>query len=106
MKKIIVNTNGAFEKDVPMRKTVDLTDDIGHVVRVGFIDDKTSVLDVGTLISKDFSRGIIIIRSFKSGELHAYDMDGTNSTTFNDANDIEFQRHIKTDTWSVIGGVY
>ena len=56
MKKIIVNTNGAFEKDVPMRKTVDLTDDIGHVVRVGFMDDKTSVLDVGTLISKDFSK--------------------------------------------------
>lgn len=91
--------------NMPMRKTTDIDEDIGHIVRIGSMNDTTSYLDIGTLIQRDFKKALIVIRSFKSGELIAYDMNGTNSNTFHKPNDIEFQFSHKTNTWTITGGI-
>tara|TARA_R110002167_G_scaffold130022_2_gene313392 strand:- start:117 stop:455 length:339 start_codon:yes stop_codon:yes gene_type:complete len=76
-----IKTGGAFEVDSKMslRKTADIKDDIGQLVRIGFMNDTESWADVGSVVSKDFKKGLILIRSFNTGNLIAYDMNGTNS---------------------------
>jgi predicted phosphatase len=89
--KTTIKTDGAYLKDASKRITADITDDIGKVIRIGSMNDINSFLDVGSLISRDFQKAIIIMRSFKDNQLHSYDMDCTNSTTY-DADDTDFKK--------------
>ena len=90
-----IKTGDAFQvnhcdwrQSVKLRKTADITDDIGHIIRVGYMDDSSAYHDVGTLISKNFDNknygknAHIVIRSFKTGDLVAYDMNCTNSFVY------------------------
>jgi len=94
-----IKTGGAFQvnhadwQNVKLRKTADINDDIGRIIRIGYMDDRTFA-DVGTVISKNFDddgwNGYIVIRSFKTGDLVAYDMNCTNSTVYNDDDDVGY----------------
>ncbi len=85
-----IKTGGAFEVDnkMPLRKTAKIEDDIGQLVRIGYMNDTESWRDVGSLIAKDFNKGLILIRSFNTGNLVAYDMNGTNSSVIS-SNDFQ-----------------
>ena len=88
-----IKTGGAFQvnhadwQNVKLRKTADINGDIGRIIRVGYMDKVTAV-DVGTLISKKFDNfnygkhAHIVIRSFRTGDLVAYDMNCTNSFVY------------------------
>ena len=102
---MVINTGNAYQVDdnTKIRSTADINDYIGYIIRIGYGNDKESCLDIGTLIASDIKKAMIIIRSFKSGDLIAYDMNCTNSWTYMDANDIDFQFCHKTDTWTITG---
>ena len=100
-----IKTGDAFQvnhcdwrQSVKLRKTADITDDIGHIIRVGYMNDSSAYHDVGTLISKNFDNknygknAHIVIRSFKTGDLVAYDMNCTNSSVY-DVIDIKVHQH-------------
>ena len=88
--KDFIKTGDAFQvkRNVKLRKTADIDGDIGHIIRVGYMNDRTSCADIGTLISKDFDdknygkNASLVIRSFKTGDLVAYDMNCTNSFVY------------------------
>ena len=90
--------NNSYSQNVKLRKTADITDDIGHIIRVGYMDDSSAYHDVGTLISKNFDNknygknAHIVIRSFRTGDLVAYDMNCTNSSVY-DVIDIKVHQH-------------
>ena len=104
---MVIYTGNAYQVDdnTKIRSTADINDYIGYIIRIGSMSDTSSYLDIGTLIVSDIKKAMIIIRSFKSGDLIAYDMNCTNSWTYMDANDIEFQFSHKTDTWTITGGI-
>ena len=89
-----IKTGGAFQvnhadwQNVKLRKTADINDDIGRIIRIGYMNDRTQFADVGTVISKNYDgknygwNGHIIIRSFRTGDLVAYDMNCTNSFVY------------------------
>lgn len=104
MKNFFINTDGAYHKAPSKRSTVSITDDIGQVIRIGYMSDTQSVKDVGSIISKDFTKGVIIIRSFRDNQLHSYDMDCTNSTTY-DADDLDFMVNSACTVWKMAGGI-
>tara|TARA_R110002096_G_scaffold160549_1_gene326768 strand:- start:564 stop:902 length:339 start_codon:yes stop_codon:yes gene_type:complete len=103
----VIQKGNAFQVDdnTKLRKTAPIDDDIGYIVRIGSMNDTTSYFDIGTLISRDFKKAMIIIRSFKSGDLVAYDMNCTNSNTFHKHNDITLQLK-KNDLFdfTILGG--
>jgi hypothetical protein len=75
----MIVTGQAFlvDDNVKLRRTADIEGNIGKVIRVGTMNDMTSEYDIGTMIAiNDVS---LIIRSFKSGNLKAYDLNCTNS---------------------------
>jgi hypothetical protein len=80
----VIKTGTAFlvEDDIKLRKTADIEGNIGKIVRVGCMNDDTSCHDIGSLISIDDVS--LIIRSFKSGDLKAYDLNCTNSSVYKD----------------------
>jgi len=88
--KDFIKTGDAFQvkRNVKLRKTADIDGDIGHIIRVGYMNDRTSCADIGTLISKDFDdknygkNASLVIRSFKTGDLVAYDMNCSNSQVY------------------------
>ena len=104
---MVIYKGNAFQVDAntKIRSTADINEYIGCIIRIGSMSDTDSYLDIGTLILSDTKKEMVVIRSFKSGDLIAYDMNCTNSWTFMDSNEIEFQRNFKTDTWTITGGV-
>jgi len=104
MKNFFINTDGAYHKAPSKRSTVSITDDIGQVIKIGYMSDTQSVKDVGSIVSKDFTKGVIIIRSFRDNQLHSYDMDWTNSTTY-DADDLDFMVNSACTVWKIAGGI-
>jgi len=104
MKNFFINTDGAYHKAPSKRSTVSMTDDIGQVIKIGYMSDTQSVKDVGSIVSKDFTKGVIIIRSFRDNQLHSYDMDCTNSTTY-DADDLDFMVNSACTVWKMAGGI-
>ncbi len=104
MKNFFINTDGAYHKAPSKRSTVSITDDIGQVIKIGYMSDTQSVKDVGSIVSKDFTKGVIIIRSFRDNQLHSYDMDCTNSTTY-DADDLDFMVNSACTVWKMAGGI-
>ena len=104
MKNFFINTDGAYHKAPSKRSTVTITDDIGQVIKIGYMSDTQSVKDVGSIVSKDFTKGVIIIRSFRDNQLHSYDMDCTNSTTY-DADDLDFMVNSACTVWKIAGGI-
>lgn len=104
MKNFFINTDGAYHKAPSKRSTVSITDDIGQVIKIGYMSDTQSVKDVGSIVSKDFTKGVIIIRSFRDNQLHSYDMDCTNSTTY-DADDLDFMVNSACTVWKIAGGI-
>ena len=80
----IIKTGEPFlvEKGIKLRKTADIEGNIGKIVRVGCMNNDESVHDIGTLIAIDDIS--LIIRSFKSGDLKAYDLNCTNSNVYDD----------------------
>ena len=104
MKNFFINTDGAYHKAPSKRSTVTITDDIGQVIKIGYMSDTQSVKDVGSIVSKDFTKGVIIIRSFRDNQLHSYDMNCTNSTTY-DADDLDFMVNSACTVWKIAGGI-
>lgn len=104
MKNFFINTDGAYHKAPSKRSTVSITDDIGQIIKIGYMSDTQSVKDVGSIVSKDFTKGVIIIRSFRDNQLHSYDMDCTNSTTY-DADDLDFMVNSACTVWKIAGGI-
>ena len=98
--KTFINTKGAYHKAPSKRTTVTISDDIGQIVRIGYMNDNQSVADVGSIISKDFLKGVIIIRSFKDNQLHSYDMDCTNSTAY-DYSQLDFMVNSAYTVWKI-----
>ena len=80
----VIKTGEPFlvEDNVNFRKTATIAGNIGKIVRVGTMNDHESVYDIGSLISIDDVS--LIIRSFRSGDLVAYDLNGTNSSVYKD----------------------
>ena len=102
--KTFINTDGAYLKAPSKRTTVTISNDIGQVIRIGYMNDTQSVKDVGALVSKDFTKGVVIIRSFRDNQLHSYDMDCTNSTTY-DADDLDFMVNSACTVWKMAGDI-
>lgn len=80
----VIKTGEPFlvENNIKLRKTADIEGNIGKIIRVGCMNDMESVHDIGTLISIDDVS--LVIRSLKSGDLKAYDLNCTNSSVYKD----------------------
>ena len=75
----VIKTGEPFlvEDNVKLRKTADIEGNIGKIIRVGTMNDEDFDYDIGSLISIDDVS--LVIRSLKSGDLKAYDLNCTNS---------------------------
>ena len=95
----VIKTGEPFlvEDNVNLRKTATIEGNIGKIVRVGTMNDHESVYDIGSLISIDDVS--LVIRSFRSGDLVAYDLNGTNSSVYKD---IKVTKLLKKQDISVI----
>ena len=82
----VIKTGEPFlvENNIKLRSTADIEGNIGKVIRVGCMNDTDSVHDIGSLISIDDVS--LVIRSFRSGDLKAYDLNCTNSNVYNNIN--------------------
>ena len=63
--------------NIKLRKTATIEGNIGKIIRVGTMNDEDFDYDIGSLISIDDVS--LVIRSLKSGDLKAYDLNCTNS---------------------------
>ena len=68
------------ENNIKLRSTADIEGNIGKIIRVGCMNDRDSVHDIGPLIAIDDVS--LVIRSLKTDELVAYDLNGTNSSPY------------------------
>jgi len=77
----MIKTDEAFlvDSSVRLRKTADIEGNLGKIIRVGTMNDEEFDYDIGTFISIDMDKGYLLIRSLKSDELIAYDINCTNS---------------------------
>jgi len=77
----MIKTDEAFlvDSSVKLRKTADIEGNLGKIIRVGTMNDEEFDYDIGTFISIDMDKGYLLIRSLKSDELVAYDLNCTNS---------------------------
>jgi hypothetical protein len=77
----MIKTDEAFlvDSSVKLRKTADIEGNLGKIIRVGTMNDEEFDYDIGTFISIDMDKGYLLIRSLKSDELIAYDINCTNS---------------------------
>ena len=77
----MIKTDEAFlvYSSVKLRKTADIEGNLGKIIRVGTMNDEEFDYDIGTFISIDMDKGYLLIRSLKSNELIAYDINCTNS---------------------------
>ena len=77
----MIKTDEAFlvDSSVKLRKTADIGGNLGKIIRVGTMNDEEFDYDIGTFISIDMDKGYLLIRSLKSNELIAYDINCTNS---------------------------
>jgi hypothetical protein len=77
----MIKTDEAFlvDSSVKLRKTADIEGNLGKIIRVGTMNDEEFDYDIGTFISIDMDKGYLLIRSLKSNELIAYDINCTNS---------------------------
>ena len=75
----VIETGKPFlvEDNVKLRKTADIEGNIGKIIRVGTMNDTEFDYDIGSLIAIDDVS--LVIRSLKSGDLKAYDLNCTNS---------------------------
>jgi hypothetical protein len=75
----VIETGKPFlvEDNVKLRKTATIEGNIGKIIRVGTMNDTEFDYDIGSLISIDDVS--LVIRSLKSGDLKAYDLNCTNS---------------------------
>jgi hypothetical protein len=75
----VIKTGEPFlvENNIKLRKTADIEGNIGKIIRVGTMNDEDFDYDIGSLISIDDVS--LVIRSLKSGDLIAYDLNCTNS---------------------------
>jgi hypothetical protein len=75
----VIKTGEPFlvENNIKLRKTADIEGNIGKIIRVGTMNDEDFDYDIGSLISIDDVS--LVIRSLKSGDLKAYDLNCTNS---------------------------
>jgi len=75
----VIETGKPFlvEDNVKLRKTADIEGNIGKIIRVGTMNDEDFDYDIGSLIAIDDVS--LVIRSLKSGDLKAYDLNCTNS---------------------------
>ena len=76
---VVIKTGEPFlvENNIKLRKTADIEGNIGKIIRVGTMNDEDFDYDIGSLISIDDVS--LVIRSLKSGDLKAYDLNCTNS---------------------------
>lgn len=83
----MIKTDEPFLVDgkVKLRKTVDIEGNVGKIIRVGTMNDEDFDYDIGTFLHIDFDKGYLLIRSLKSNELIAYDINCTNSSILEDA---------------------
>ena len=90
----VIKTGEPFlvEDNIKLRKTADIEGNIGKIVRVGTMNDHESVYDIGSLIFIDDVS--LVIRSFRSGDLKAYDLNGTNSSVYKDIKVINYDTPI------------
>ena len=77
----MIKTDEAFlvDSSVKLRKTAVIEGNLGKIIRVGTMNDEEFDYDIGTFISIDMDKGYLLIRSLKSNELIAYDINCTNS---------------------------
>jgi hypothetical protein len=82
----MIKTDKPFlvDSSVKLRKTADIEGNLGKIIRVGTMNDMDFDYDIGTFISIDLDKGYLLIRSLKSGELIAYDVNYTNSSILED----------------------
>jgi hypothetical protein len=75
----VIKTGEPFlvENNVKLRKTATIEGNIGKIIRVGTMNDTDFDYDIGPLIAIDDVS--LVIRSLKSGDLKAYDLNYTNS---------------------------
>ena len=75
----VIKTGEPFlvEDNVKLRKTATIEGNIGKIIRVGTMNDTEFDYDIGSLIAIDDVS--LVIRSLKSGDLKAYDLNCTNS---------------------------
>ena len=75
----VIETGKPFlvEDNIKLRKTATIEGNIGKIIRVGTMNDTEFDYDIGSLISIDDVS--LVIRSLKSGDLKAYDLNCTNS---------------------------
>ena len=75
----VIKTGEPFlvENNVKLRKTATIEGNIGKIIRVGTMNDTEFDYDIGPLIAIDDVS--LVIRSLKSGDLKAYDLNYTNS---------------------------
>jgi hypothetical protein len=75
----VIETGKPFlvENNIKLRKTATIEGNIGKIIRVGTMNDEDFDYDIGSLISIDDVS--LVIRSLKSGDLKAYDLNCTNS---------------------------
>jgi hypothetical protein len=75
----VIKTGEPFlvENNIKLRKTADIEGNIGKIIRVGTMNDEEFDYDIGSLIAIDDVS--LVIRSLKSGNLIAYDLNCTNS---------------------------
>jgi len=75
----VIETGKPFlvEDNVKLRKTATIEGNIGKIIRVGTMNDTEFDYDIGSLIAIDDVS--LVIRSLKSGDLKAYDLNCTNS---------------------------
>ena len=75
----LIKTGEPFlvDNNVKLRSTATIEGNIGKIIRVGTMNDEDFDYDIGSLISIDDVS--LVIRSLKSGDLKAYDLNCTNS---------------------------
>ena len=75
----VIKTGEPFlvEDNVKLRSTATIEGNIGKIIRVGTMNDEDFDYDIGSLIAIDDVS--LVIRSLKSGDLKAYDLNCTNS---------------------------
>ena len=75
----VIETGKPFlvEDNIKLRKTATIEGNIGKIIRVGTMNDTEFDYDIGSLIAIDDVS--LVIRSLKSGDLKAYDLNCTNS---------------------------
>jgi len=75
----VIKTGEPFlvENNIKLRKTADIEGNIGKIIRVGTMNDEDFDYDIGSLIAIDDVS--LVIRSLKSGDLKAYDLNCTDS---------------------------